>query len=257
MASEIDRLDREFPDATIDEISDEHKPDIEAAFDTFFKSRSGENDSLSVKHFIEDTQRLIFHVDGRINYWENRRTQFLQIGAASLTASIVGIVSLFPEIPNAIALKDGLSLKSIVMLPTFVASIALFFGNIKLINIWNRQNNPNYPFTKGTKTWRWHYRHAELNEVETDTDKFNEAKFAEEARIFADNSAYYKIKTLTSSTKELIDQDLSQLYLLLTNEKFKVKFVNKLRDCLLNTLLIALYLAALTFFITLIIFCVI
>lgn len=254
MTSEIDRIEREFPENRIDEISDEYSTKVNEAFNEFFKNNSEDELCQSIIHFANEIQRMIFHIDGRINYWEDRRTQFLQIGAAILAASIVGIVSLFPEVPDSFSSSDSLSIKAIVMIPTVTASVVLFFGSIRIIDLWNRQNNPNYPFTKGVRVWRWHYRHAETEPVSTDVDTYNETIFKEQARIFAKNSADYKVKNLTSSTRDLLDQDLSQLFLLLTNEKFKIKFVNKLRDKLLMTLRWASISALATFVITLILY---
>jgi hypothetical protein len=41
----------------------------------------------------------------------------------------------------------------------------------------------------------------------------------------------------------MIDQDLSQVYLLLINEKYKIKMVNALRNILIKTLTIAFFVA--------------
>ncbi|MFC1539735.1 hypothetical protein ACFL6H_09950, partial [Candidatus Latescibacterota bacterium] len=49
----------------------------------------------------------------------------------------------------------------------------------------------------------------------------------------------YKLRNLRSTPDELFDQDMSQLYLLITNEKFKIKFVSKLRDMFFKTIELA------------------
>ena len=236
MASEIDRIDRDFPRSTIKEISKEHDTEITKALSDFFNRYNNLDEYQSVERFSKEIHNMIYHIDNRINYWENRRTQFLQIAAAILAASLIGIVSIYPTIPDNILDNTFLSVKSIVVVPVFVTSLLLFIGSIRIIRLWNIQNNPNYPFTKGTQVWRWHYRHAEKDEVSTTTDKFDENEFDKQARLFASNLAHYKIKTLESSPEELIDQDLSQLFLLITNEKFKIKFVSRLRDALYSTL---------------------
>ena len=61
-------------------------------------------------------------------------------------------------------------------------------------------------------------------------------KFKDLVLKYAENLESYKLKTLKSDPKDLFDQDLSQLFLLITNEKFKIKFVSRLRNILVNTI---------------------
>jgi hypothetical protein len=232
----IDELDREFPEAEIEEIHREASAAVEEALDRFFKRTEDKEGESWVRRW-EDAKQMIEHVDGRIHYWENRRTQFLQLATGILAASLAAIIAILPFLydPNLCALQK---------VPYFaigVAAVVLFIGCILLLTIWNRQNNPSYPFTKGYRIWRWHYRHAEKTPVDTKVFKYDRQTHREQARIFAENLSDYKVKTLETEPRELLDQDLSQLFLLLTDEKFKIKFVNRLRDCLWTTLKFALF----------------
>jgi hypothetical protein len=102
-------------------------------------------------------------------------------------------------------------------------------------------NNPNYPFVKMPRIWRWHYRHAEKNSIDTNISKYDSEKYKTQIDIFIDNLENYGIKTLKADYKELLDQDISQLFLLITNEKFKIKFVTHLRDCFYKILSVSIY----------------
>jgi hypothetical protein len=132
--------------------------------------------------------------------------------------------------------------------PTFVVlgiillvAIASTAGGIHLIRIWNRQNNPDYPFTKGHKIWRWQYRYAEdiqhpfryryktLKEYEADIE------------VFLKNLQSYAGKTLDLKPMGILEQDISQLFLLIENEKYKIKFVSELRDTLARWLSVILW----------------
>jgi hypothetical protein len=230
----VDQFDNDFPENDVDKIYDKSFKKIEEKLDEFIENTKSDPEMLTRRW--ADIREMIVHLNGRIEYWESRRTQFLQIGLAMFAASIAAIVTIIPNFPFT---EYKTSLKFYIYSPVLISSIIIFFGSIRLINIWNRQNNPSYPFTKGYRFWRWQYRHAEKDGVDTDLYKYSKEKYESEIKKFADNMYNYKVKTLECDYKVLFDQDLSQLYLLIINEKFKIKFVNKLRDSLLNTLKIA------------------
>jgi hypothetical protein len=177
---------------------------------------------------------MIPQIDERIHYWENRRTLFLQISLGITAAALAGLIAIASEIDNVI--KNFTSVSTFIYIPVGILCVVLICGGIRILSLWNKQNNPVYPFTKATKTWRWQYRHAETNPIRTDTEKFTNNDVETEAYHFANNSVDYKIKTLKSTSIELLDQDLSQLYLLIINEKFKIKFVSALRNSLFSLL---------------------
>jgi hypothetical protein len=232
----IDELDREFPESEIEAIHREASAGVEEALDRLFK-RSEDKESESWVRRWEDAKQMIEHVDGRIHYWENRRTQFLQLATGILAASLAAIIAVLPTLydPKLCALQR------VPYYAIFAASLTLACGCVVLLTRWNRQNNPSYPFTKGYRVWRWHYRHAEKTPLDTDVFGYDQDTYREQACIFAENLSDYKARTLDSEPRELLDQDLSQLFLLLTNEKFKIKFVSQLRNCLWTTLRLAFF----------------
>lgn len=194
-------------------------------------------------------REMLQHVNDRVNYWETRRTQFLQIGIGLLAASIAGILAIAGDLssPTDLFIVIGRNhidtvacLKGALYCFTLIVCLCFAIGSVKLLKIWNTQNNPDYPFTKGYRTWVWHYRHAEENSLSTDVHNFSEDTFRVEVEKFSKNLLFYKERMLNSSLAELLDQDLSQLYVLLINEKFKIDMVSRLRDCLLKTAWFAL-----------------
>ena len=234
--SKIDQLEREFSEAEIAAITQRGSKAVQGALDKLFADQS-HNENKVVNRRWDSIRSMITLVDDRVRYWDGRRTQFLQIAAALLAGSIVGLVNILPRIPEIASLDK---FQSFIYIPVACAATCLFVGSIRLLFIWNKQNNPNYPFSKGYRVWRWHYRHAEKSPLDTDIDRYSSATFNEEVQKFADNLTNYKLRTIEASPKELFDQDLTQLYLLLINEKFKVKFVNKLRNSLFRSLLFSL-----------------
>jgi len=231
-----DEFDKSFPQAEIDKITKQNASIVNLALDEFI-AKNAQADTGAIESFRRDIREMISSVDERIHYWEARRTEFLQLSTAMLAASIVGIVAILPSV---LSRKQLFAFPTYLDLPVLIAGVFLFFGSTWLIYLWNKQNNPSYPFTKGYKVWRWHYRHAEKNPLDTNVFDFDQTTFNEQVRLFAENMTDYKIKTLKANSKELIDEDLSQLYVLITNEKFKIKFVSQLRDALMNTLFLAL-----------------
>lgn len=226
------KLDENFPKASIDAISKEKEKEVEIAFDKL-------KEEGLIERIGKETREMIPQIDGRIHYWEDRRTMFLQVSLGITVAALAGIIAITPHI--SIVFTEFFSITTFIFIPLIILCLILIGGGIKILSLWNEQNNPTYPFTKATKTWRWQYRHAETNPTNTDFKNFTNKIVEEEAYKFAGNLADYKIRLLSSSTQELLDQDISQLYLLLINEKFKINFVTKLRDTLFCVLRWSLY----------------
>jgi hypothetical protein len=132
----------------------------------------------------------------------------------------------------------------ITYFPPLLFACTIFLGCVILLLIWNSQNNPNYPFTKGSQSWRWQYRHAEKEPLMTNNIRWDENLYLSEAEKYNRNLFDYKRKFYTTDKPSFISTDLSQLYLCITNEKFKIKFVSRLR----NGLYICLMIAFLDFF---------
>ncbi len=228
----INFLDDSFPEHEIEELSKKDEDHIKAEIEKFFND-NGKESSHTIKRRWNSIRDMIFSLDERIRYWENRRTQFLQLATALLAAAILSIVTILPRYPNINILNK---FEYFIYTPVAIASLVLLFGSLRLLKIWNNQNNPNYPFSKGYRVWRWHYRHAEKAPLETKVESYTIDSFKKEAIKFHDNLTTYKLKTIQSEATELFNQDLTQLYLLIINEKFKIKFVNTLRNSLVKTL---------------------
>jgi hypothetical protein len=247
MPENIYSLDENFSKSAIETISNTNKQRLE---DTYKEVFDPSHDLTKIERLIRETREMIPQIDSRIHYWEDRRTQFLQLSIGILAAALAGIVAISPQLFMKFENNEFVTFSTTIYIPVVVLSICLVIGTTKLLILWNQQNNPPYPFTKGTKTWRWQYRHAETTETDTNFQKFDRSVMEKQAYIFANNLIDYKIKTVTSDEKELLDQDLSQLYLLLINEKFKIKFVSQLRDLLIKWLIISGVAALVTFFLT-------
>jgi len=247
----VDDLDREFPESAIDELHDKSRAKIAKDLHDFVKKASSGQTQEEFWHRWAQIREMLFHLNERVNYWEGRRTQFLQIGIGLLAASIAGVVAIFSNISELTDLffqQNGLaastmflSAKGILYIFAFIVCMCFTVGCLWLLLLWNEQNNPSYPFTKACRTWLWHYRHAEKSPLETDFRTYTPATYRTHVETFAANLVHYKKRLLQSDVQELLDQDISQVYVLLINEKFKIKMVNRLRDCLLSTTRLAFY----------------
>jgi ABC-type multidrug transport system fused ATPase/permease subunit len=191
---------------------------------------------LSFNELWDDIRQKINSNDARINYWEERRTQFLVIALALLAATGVIITTLLPMLTDT---NINFDWRTCLYLPLLLSNVVIFIGSIVLLFFWNIQNNPIYPFTKAYKIWRWYYRYAEKVPLKVKT-RISPEELKKQVDIYSNNFNQYKKDTLAIDKMQALDQDLSQLYLLIINEKFKVKYVSKLRDILSNTLFLSL-----------------
>ena len=233
----LNYLDNNFSKEDIEKLSKNSFKRFSKELDNFCKNEKP-NREEKYKMLRKDIREMILNIDNRIHYWESRRTQYLQLATAILAASIIGIITTFQKISLSQNLYD---LQSIAYMVILIPCLILFLGSIYLLNVWNKQNNPNYTFVKMPRIWRWHYRHAEKNSIDTNISKYDKEKYKTQIDIFIDNLENYGIKTLKADYKELLDQDISQLFLLITNEKFKIKFVTHLRDCFYKILSVSIY----------------
>lgn len=230
-----DQLEKDFPDSRITENYVTGRKRIDEEIHNFVESNKSDGQTLPSRW--GDIQNLISAFDERIHYWDNRRTQYLQLTTAILGASLAVIIAILNSSLSAPTPID----RFIFFAPILGALLVLVIGSVLIIRVWNKQNNPSYPFTKGYKIWRWQYRGAENTPSNADVFSYTRESFEKEVNIFSENLYLYKSKYLSASLEELIDQDLSQAYLLITNEKFKIKFVSKLRDMFFNTLVISFW----------------
>lgn len=185
----------------------------------------------------KDVREIIHILHERHEYWEHRRELFLRIiiGTLAFSIAVIGAIA---------AVYDRLMAHS----PTFVImgtisaiSAALIVGGIQLMRIWNRQNNPDYPFTKAYKHWRWQYRYAEETQPVFRYRYETEEEFENDIKTYIENLRSYAEKTLGLKPMEILEQDISQLFLLIENEKYKIKFVSELRDGLTRWLSVAFW----------------
>ena len=160
----VDQIEHDFPEDEVENITKEFSIKVSDALDNFLKIKNKEE----IQEIRTDIREMILAIDKRVNYWESRRTQFLQLSVAIFGASVVGIVAI---LPGVISRNTLFKFPNYLDVPILISLIVLFFGSIYLVIEWNKQNNPNYPFTKGYRVWRWHYRHAEKTPL--DTDVFN------------------------------------------------------------------------------------
>ncbi|MDD1745136.1 MAG: hypothetical protein LUQ20_04920 [Candidatus Methanoperedens sp.] len=251
MKKTIDQLDKDYPPNRISENYENGRKKIEEQLNTFVENYKNDNQMLSARW--QDIRNLVTHLDGRIHYWEGRRTQYLQLTTAILAASLAGIIAISNSALGATNVLD----RFIFFAPIIASLLVLIFGSIMIIRLWNVQNNPSYPFTKGYKIWRWQYRGAENKPSNTDLSSYTKESFEREVNLFSENLYLYKSKYLSASLEDLLDQDLSQAYLCITNEKFKIKFVSDLRDKFYMILIIAFRIGLIFIFLPIIyyIFC--
>lgn len=197
-----------------------------------------DHNKKDIKILKSDIREILLNNYERINYWENRRTQYLQLAIGMFAASMVVIAA---NIPGFLKLIEGFSngnsnLTEYTYLTMFVPSIYLFWRSINLLKMWNIQNTPDYPFNRFPEIWRWQYRHAEGLSIDTDIPNYDDEVLKEQIKKFAINIVYYLEKTLGANQVELFKQDIEQLFLLITNEKFKMDFVTQLKEHIFTTI---------------------
>ncbi|MCJ7668474.1 MAG: hypothetical protein MUP04_09405 [Anaerolineae bacterium] len=175
-----------------------------------------------------DVRELAIHVNDRIGYWEERRTLFLQIGLGMLGFALAGLGAVVILFDKMLVLSN-VFVAGFTLLLTFMA---LTVAGLCILWLWNAQNNPSYPFAKVATTWRWQYRYAEpeKSKVQVWVEPPSRSEFDETMRVYLQNLIDYSKKTLALDRKGALEQDLGQLFLLIINEKYKIKFVNMLRD---------------------------
>lgn len=245
----IDEIEQSFPKDEVERRHNVGREKIKEVLDEFTKKSHDDSAKDEFWHRWSHIREMIQHINDRVDYWEARRTQFLQIGIGLLAASIAGVIAILDNLsspPSLLLFFDAQFIglvpfaKGILHILVLGICVCFTFGSLHLLFVWNKQTNPNYPFTKGYRTWVWHYRHAEQEELAADVEDSNVDNFHKEVEKYSRNLIYYKTRILQSNLAELLDQDLSQVYLLLTNEKFKIKMVSRLRDSLLTTTWFAL-----------------
>lgn len=182
-----------------------------------------DDDALKLSQDIRDLVKVL---QGRNEYWEQRGSHFLQIALGMMAFSVAigtAIAAVFDRLMTH-------PFTFIIMGAVISISLTVLIAGIAIIRVWNRQNNPDYPFTKGYKHWRWQYRYAEEIIPEFKYRYVSVKEFEEDIETYIKNLHSYAEKTLNITPMEILEQDISQLFLLIENEKYKIKFVSELRD---------------------------
>jgi hypothetical protein len=165
-------------------------------------------------------REIIFHIHQRIEYCEKRRGQMVVISLSLLAAAVALFASTFLE-----AMDSGL-LVSLIRL----AALLLFLTAVITLALYALQTNFKYPFIEITKTWRWFYHYSVSKEYKPPFVPFERKKQREEMqKIHLKDMLTYAERTLESSPKEELDQDLEQLFLVIVNEKYKNTQLTHLR----------------------------
>jgi len=225
------RLDDEYSEEKIDENFQNFYKHTIGLFEQ--KVQADKDRAFQLWNHVAD---MIPHLNERVNYWESRRTQFLKIALAVFGANFAGLIALFAvfeEVPQA------------PWIAFLSFCLTLIICSLRIIWIWNSGNNPPYAFTKAYRAWLWHYRHAEKDPMET-KPRLICKHFESEVDKFGENLVDFKKRILTSSEADLFDQDITQLYILITNEKQKVKMVSRLRSALAISFFVAVALGIIT-----------
>jgi len=185
----------------------------------------------------QDIRDLLGTLQARNEYWEQRRGFFLQI-ALGMTAFGIALGTAIAAVFDRLMMH---SFTFIVMGTVIAISLTVLIAGIAIIRIWNRQNNPDYPFTKGYRHWRWQYRYAEEIIPEFRYRYESKEEYEKDIETYIKNLHSYAEKTLNVTPMEVLEQDISQLFLLIENEKYKIKFVSELRDAVTKWLYASLW----------------
>ena len=190
----------------------------------------------------KDTRDIIRVLHERHEYWDHRRERFLQIGLGMVAFSIAIVGALGAVFEKLMAHSPTF----VIMGIAFFVAATLIIGGIQVIRVWNRQNNPDYPFTKAYKVWRWQYRYAEEIQRPFKYRYKSKEEFEEDIEAYIKNLHSYAERSLALKPIEILEQDISQLFLLIENEKYKIKFVSELRDTFTGYLSVAFWVGVAT-----------
>lgn len=165
-------------------------------------------------------RELIFHIHQRIEYCEKRRGQMVVISLSLLAAAVALFASTFLDSMDSRLLVSLIRLAALLLFLTAVITLALYA----------LQTNFKYPFIEITKTWRWFYHYSVSKEYKPPFVPFERLKQREEMqKIHLQDMLTYAERTLESSPKEQLEQDLEQLFLVIVNEKYKNAQLTHLR----------------------------
>jgi len=198
-------------------------------FDNLFNSI----DEKQAEKKNQEALATMDYVYRRLDYTEQRRFGYLQIGIAILAfSSAVGaiVAALFN-----IASSSQITKILLHFLSPFI--IGLFITGLLMVIWYNSQTNPNYPFIDITKTWKWFYHYMDIKKLKTqirysaqDRQKYN-MEYLDKLKMYAD-------KSINKNIKEELKQNIEQLYLYLVLEKFKNDFTRQLQRILIRGIII-------------------
>jgi hypothetical protein len=228
------QLDKQY---TLDEGTTKFKHLLGQYRQLYQSKKMTDEDALKLS---QDIRNLLETLQDRNEYWEQRRGLFLQIALGMMAFSIAigtAIAAVFDRLMTH-------PFTFIIMGAVIAISLTVLIAGIAIIRIWNRQNNPDYPFTKGYRHWRWQYRYAEEIIPEFKYRYESKEEFEKDVETYIRNLHSYAEKTLNITPMEILEQDISQLFLLIENEKYKIKFISELRDEVTRWLSITLWVGA-------------
>jgi len=225
------QLDNQY---TLDEGTTKFKHLLDQYRQLYQSKKMTDEDALKLSQDIRD---LLETLQDRNEYWEQRRGLFLQI-ALGMMAFGVAIMTAVAAVFDKLIVHP---FTFVIMGVVLAISVTVVISGIQIIRIWNRQNNPDYPFTKGYKHWRWQYRYAEEVIPEFKYRYKSTEEFEKDIEAYIKNLHSYAERTLNLTPMGILEQDISQLFLLIENEKYKIKFVSELRDEVTRWLYVTLW----------------
>ena len=191
-------------------------------FDELFK----DIDDAKLKEKNKEVLDMLDFVNKRIDYTEQRRFGYLQIGIAMVAFSGAGgaIIAVFLNTEQNTAIANVL----LGFLYPFV--IGFFITGLCMVRKYNVQTNPRYPFidTDVTKTWKWFYHYMDVKKLGTKI-KYSEEEHQQYNQEYLNKMGEYANKLIKEDKKEELKQNTEQLYLFLILEKYKNDFTRQLQ----------------------------
>lgn len=202
--------------------------------DDLFKDMS--DDQVEEKN--EEVLDLIEHVHSRIDYTEQRRFGYLQIGLALLAVSGGGgaIVVTLLDKPTTTLITN------LVLYFLGFASALLCIVGLLIVLCYNYQTNPKYPFIDVTKTWKWFYHYMDIEALRTKISYSPQERQAYNEEYIGKLEGYTE-SLIKETIKEKLKQNISQLYLYLVLEKYKNDFTRQLQAILCYGIICSLIIA--------------
>ena len=203
---------RSFSESAFDDLPESEIDSLQNLRNKFEKEfeRLSEEES---KELANDTREIISFAQSRLQEWTGYRSTSLQVSLGMFAFSVAGLAiisdpSKIPLYVYPIAVP--------FLLVLFVWSLYIFITVARQVSFW-------YPFIDVANTWRWFYLYCVPSKLPFKTNLKQHEKAASR-QLYLEGLLKYAKRTMELSGRKQLQQNIEQLYLLLTYEGYLDQF---------------------------------